>query len=104
VQYVQQNWFMPYGPPPRGDHPAKESRDEESHDKESRPKPIRITVDLTPDDYQLLNRWLALASVKLDQPISKMTLARGIRAMIQASAADLVVTDAVLDIMRQEQA
>ncbi len=89
---------MPYGPPPRGDRPAKESRD-----KESRPKPVRITVDLTPDDYQLLNRWLALASVKLDQPISKMTLARGIRAMIQAAAADLVVTDAVLDIMRQEQ-
>jgi hypothetical protein len=89
---------MPYGPPPRGKHPEKESRA-----KESRPKPVQITVDLTPDDYQLLNRWLALASVKLDQPISKMTLARGIRAMIQAAAADLVVTDTVLDIMRQEQ-
>jgi hypothetical protein len=89
---------MPYGPPPRGIRPENEPRAEES-----RPKPIRITVDLTPDDYQLLNRWLALASVKLDQPISKMTLARGIRAMIQAAAADLVVTDTVLDIMRQEQ-
>lgn len=89
---------MPYGPPPRGIRPEKESRAEES-----RPKPIQVTVDLTPDDYQLLNRWLALASVKLDQPISKMTLARGIRAMIQAAAADLVVTDTVLDIMRQEQ-
>jgi hypothetical protein len=89
---------MPYGPPPRGIRPEKESRA-----KESRPKPIRITVDLTPDDYQLLNRWLALASVKLDQPISEMTLARGIRAMIQAAASDLVVTDTVLDIMRQEQ-
>jgi hypothetical protein len=89
---------MPYGPPPRGSHPENESRA-----SESRPKPIRITVDLTPDDYQLLNRWLALASVKLDQPISKMTLARGIRAMIQAAASDLVVTDTVLDIMRQEQ-
>jgi hypothetical protein len=98
---------MPYGPPPRGDQPAKESRgrnSREPRDEEARSKPIRITVDLTPDDYQLLNRWLALASVKLDQPISKMTLARGIRAMIQAAAADLVVTDAVLDIMRQEQA
>jgi hypothetical protein len=107
MQYVQQNWPMPYGPPPRGDQPAKESRarkSKEPRDEEARSKPIRITVDLTPDDYQLLNRWLALASVKLDQPISKMTLARGIRAMIQASAADLVVTDAVLDIMRQEQA
>ena len=98
---------MPYGPPPRGDRPAKESRarrPKQPRDEESRPKPIRITVDLTPDGYQLLNRWLALASVKLDQPISKMTLARGIRAMIQAAAADLVVTDAVLDVMRNEQA
>jgi hypothetical protein len=99
---------MPYGPPPRGTssskEPSKESRGKhDKRDNEDRPKPIRITVDLTPDDYQLLNRWLALASVKLDQPISKMTLARGIRAMIQAAAADLVVTDAVLDIMRQEQ-
>jgi hypothetical protein len=97
---------MPYGPPPRGDHPAKESRARKSKeplDEEARPKPIRITVDLTPDDYQLLNRWLALASVKLDQPISKMTLARGIRAMIQAAAADLVVTDTVLDVMRNDQ-
>jgi hypothetical protein len=97
---------MPYGPPPRGDHPAKESRarkSKEPREEEARAEPIRITVDLTPDDYQLLNRWLALASVKLDQPISKMTLARGIRAMIQAAAADLVVTDSVLDIMRNEQ-
>ena len=95
---------MPYGPPPRGDRPAKESRARKSkeprEEEEARAKPIRITVDLTPDDYQLLNRWLALASVKLDQPISKMTLARGIRAMIQAAATDLVVTDSVLDIMR----
>ncbi|HEY2281613.1 MAG TPA: hypothetical protein VGI00_24910 [Streptosporangiaceae bacterium] len=41
--------------------------------------------------------------MKLDQPISKMTLARGIRAMIQAAAADLVVTDTVLDVMRNDQ-
>ena len=90
---------MPYGPPPRGTRPSKESRA-----KESRPEAIQIMVDLTPDDYQLLNRWLALASVKLNQPISKMTLARGIRAMIQAAAADLVVSDTVLDIMREDQA
>jgi hypothetical protein len=85
---------MPYGPHPRG-----ESRPP----KESRPKPVRITVDLTPDDYQVLNRWLAKASVELDQPVSKMTLARGIRAMIQATAADHVVNDVVLDLLRREQ-
>jgi hypothetical protein len=85
---------MPYGPLPRG-----ESRPP----KESRPKRVRITVDLTPEDYQVLNRWLARASVELDQPISKMTLARGIKAMIQATAADHVVNDVVLDVMRREQ-
>ena len=84
---------MPYGPPPRGSRPAKESRT----------KPVRITVDLAPDDYQLLNRWLARASVELDQPISTMTLARGIRAMIRAAAADHVVNDVVLDLLRKEQ-
>jgi hypothetical protein len=84
---------MPYGPHPSEPGPPRESR----------VKPVRITVDLTPDDYQLLNRWLARASVELDQPVSKMTLARGIRAMIQATAADHVVTDVVLDVMRKEQ-
>jgi hypothetical protein len=58
---------------------------------------------LTPDDYQVLNRWLARASVELDQPIRKMTVARGIKAMIQATAADHVVNDVVLDVMRREQ-
>ena len=89
---------MPYGPPPRGSRPPKESRT-----KESRAKPVRITVDLAPADYQVLNRWLARASVELDQPVSTMTLARGIRAMIRAAAADHVVNDVVLDFLRREQ-
>jgi len=84
---------MPYGPHPRDPRPPKESR----------AKPVRITVDLAPADYQVLNRWLARASVELDQPVSKMTLARGIRAMIRAAAADHVVNDVVLDILRREQ-
>lgn len=88
---------MPYGPPPEL-RSSKESRKEEP-----RAKRVRITVDLTQADYQVLNRWLAGASVKLDQPVSRVTLARGIRAMIQATAADQVVNDAVLDIMRREQ-
>jgi len=95
---MQQTRLMPYGPPPRGSRPPKESRT-----KESRTKPVRITVDLAPADYQILNRWLARASVELDQPVSKMTLARAIRAMIQAAAADHVVNDVVLDLLRREQ-
>ena len=85
---------MPYGPLPRG-----ESRPP----RESRAKRVRITIDLTADEYQVLNRWLARASVELDQPVRKMTVARGIKAMIQATAADHVVNDVVLDVMRREQ-
>jgi hypothetical protein len=94
---------MPYGPSPREPRPPKESRTKESRTKESRAKPVRITVDLTPADYQVLNRWLAGASVELDQPVSSMTLARGIKAMIRATAADHVVNDVVLDFLRREQ-
>ena len=90
--------LMPYGPPPRGSRPAKESRA-----KESRTKPVRITVDLTPADYQVLNSWLARVGVELDQPVSRMTLARAIGAMIRATAADHVVNDVVLDLLRREQ-
>jgi hypothetical protein len=86
---------MPYGPHPR-ESPPKSRR-------EARVKPVRITVDLTPDDYQVLNRWLAAAAVELDQPLSSMTLARGIRAMIRAAADDDVVNDVVLGLLRSEQ-
>ena len=86
---------MPYGPPPR-ESPPKSRR-------EARVKPVRITVDLTPADYQVLNRWLAGAAVELDQPVSSMTLARGIRAMIRAAADDDVVKDVVLGLLRSEQ-
>jgi hypothetical protein len=85
---------MPYGPLPRGESPPP---------KESRSKRVRVTIDLTSEDYQVLNRWLARASVELDQPVRKMTVARGIKAMIQATAADHVVNDVVLDVMRREQ-
>jgi hypothetical protein len=100
---MQQTWLMPYGPPPRGSRPSKKSRTKEPRAKEPRAKPVRVTVDLPPADYQVLNRWLAGASAELGQPVSRMTLARGIRAMIQAAAADQVVNDVVLDILRREQ-
>jgi hypothetical protein len=99
---------MPYGPIPHGSRLSKELRDKESRTNESRPnesrpEPVRVTVDLAPDDYQVLNLWLARASIELDQPVSMMTLARGIRAMIKASASDQVVNDVVLDILRADQ-
>jgi hypothetical protein len=102
---MEQTWLMPYGPPPtpRGSRASKASRVEESPAQESGDKTVRVTVDLTPADYQVLNVWLARASLELDQPVSSMTLARGIRAMIQAAAGDQVVSAAVLDVMRKEQ-
>jgi hypothetical protein len=83
---------VPYGP-----HPS------ERQPRERKAKRVRITVDLTPEEYQVLNRWLARTSVELDQPVSQVILARGIRALIQAADADHVVNDVVLDIMRTEQ-
>jgi hypothetical protein len=87
---------MPYGPPPWQGRP-KPARKPST-------KPVRITVDLTPDDYQVLNLWLARASVELDQPVSTMTLARGIRALIRAAASDTAVNGVVLDYLSREQA
>jgi hypothetical protein len=86
---------MPYGPSPLESSPKPPRR--------SRAKHVRITVDLTPADYQVLDRWLARAAIELDQPVSSMTLARGIRAMIRAAAVDEVVEGVVLDLLRREK-
>jgi predicted DNA-binding protein (UPF0251 family) len=106
---------MPYGPAPtprgsrrskepRSKEPrAKEPRAKESRAEEPRAKPVQVTVDLTQAEFEVLNLWLARASLELDQPVARMTLSRGIKAMIQAAAADHVVSDAVLDVMRKDQ-
>jgi hypothetical protein len=87
---------MPYGPPPSEESSTKRER-------KSRAKSFRVTVDLAAADFEVLNRWLAKAAVDLDQPLNRMTLARGIRAMIRATATDDVVTGAVLDHLRTDQ-
>ncbi len=86
---------MPYGPPPWQPSPKPA--------RKSGTKPIRVTLDLDPAEYEVLNLWLARASVELDQPVSKMTLARGIKAMIRAAAGDNVVSGVVLDQLRSDQ-
>jgi len=88
---------MPYGPSPSSEPSAKP-------DRKSRTKSVRITVDLGPADFEVLNRWLAKAAVELDQPLNSMTLARGIRAMIRATATDDVASGVVLDLLRTDQA
>jgi len=86
---------MPYGPSP-SNGPRKSFR-------EAHAKRVRIMVELTPADYEVLNRWLARAGEELDRPASDTTLTQAIRAMIRATAADQVVNDAVLGLMRAEQ-
>lgn len=68
-----------------------------------RTKPIRITLDLKQADYDALNRWTASAGVELGQPVSRLTLARSLRAMIHATTTDGVVGDVVLDLLRRGQ-
>jgi phosphoribosylformimino-5-aminoimidazole carboxamide ribonucleotide (ProFAR) isomerase len=70
---------------------------------ETRTKPVRITVDLAPADYQALNRWVAKAAIELDQPMSRLSQAQVIRALIRAAAADGVVSGVVLDLLRRER-
>ena len=68
---------------------------------ETRTKPVRITVDLTPADYQALNRWVAEAAIELNRHMSRLSQAQIIRAMIRA--ADGVVSGVVLDAARLGQ-
>ena len=69
----------------------------------TRAKPIRITLDLKQADYDALNRWIVGAGAELGQPVSRLTLARSLRAMIHATTTDDVVGDVVLDLLRRGQ-
>lgn len=71
-------------------------------DSATRTKPYRITVDLTPATYTALHRWLASAAVAVDAP--KLTLSDAVRAMVDATVKDTVVTSVVLDLLRRDQA
>ena len=86
---------MPYGPNP-GEGQRRSFR-------EAHAKRVRIMVELTPAEYEVVNRWLVSASEELDQSAGPTNLAQAIKAMIQATAADHVVSDAVLDLMRAGQ-
>jgi hypothetical protein len=87
---------MPYGPPPSEESSTKRLR-------KSRIKSFQVSIELDPVDFEALNRWLAKAAVDLDQPLNRMTLARGIRAMIRAAETDDAVRGVVLDVLRTDQ-
>lgn len=49
-----------------------------------RSKPVRITLDLSPELYRELTRWADSAAVELDVP--RIALADAMRAMIRVTA------------------
>ena len=48
-----------------------------------RSKPVRITLDLSPELYRQLTRWAHSAAIELDVP--RVPLADAVRAMIRVS-------------------
>ena len=65
-------------------------------------KPVRITVDLDPETYTELNRWLGTAAIAVNRDHPRLSIAQAIRAMIHASARHEAVTAAVVGELQQE--
>jgi hypothetical protein len=63
-----------------------------------RSKPVRITLDLSPELYRQLTRWAQTAAVELDVP--RVALADAVRAMIRVSAES---PDQVIDQLRRDR-
>jgi hypothetical protein len=63
-----------------------------------RSKPVRITLDLSPELYRQLTQWAESAAVALDVP--RVSLADAVRAMIRVTAEN---PDDVLDRLRRER-
>ncbi len=64
-----------------------------------RSKPVRITLDLSPELYRQLTRWAESAAVTLDVP--RVALADAMRAMIRAT---IQSPDEVLERLRRDRA
>src|ERR1700747_2046977 len=63
-----------------------------------RSKPVRITLDLSPELYRELTHWAGSAAVELDVP--RGALADAVRAMIRVTTQD---PDQVLERLRRER-
>jgi hypothetical protein len=69
-----------------------------------RTKPFRITLDLAPDDYAALNRWLTWAPTQIDpNDPRRISLARALRAAIHAMTANRVVSEVIVNELRRER-
>ena len=63
-----------------------------------RSKPVRITLDLSPELYRQLTQWADSAAVALDVP--RVALADAMRAMIRVTADS---PDQVLELLRRDR-
>jgi hypothetical protein len=63
-----------------------------------RSKPVRITLDLSPELYRELNMWADSAAIALGVP--RVSLADAVRAMIRVAAEN---PDEVLDRLRRDR-
>jgi len=63
-----------------------------------RTKPVRITLDLSPELYRQLTQWTDSAAVALDVP--RVSLANAVRAMIRVTAEN---PGEVLDRLRRDR-
>jgi hypothetical protein len=63
-----------------------------------RSKPVRITLDLSPELYRQLTQWAASAAIALDVP--RVALADAMRAMIRVTAES---PDKALELLRRER-
>ena len=63
-----------------------------------RSKPVRITLDLSPELYRQLTEWVQSAAIELDVP--RVALADAVRAMIRVTADS---PDQVLQRLRRDR-
>ena len=63
-----------------------------------RSKPVRITLDLSPELYRQLARWADTAAIELDVP--RVALVDAVRAMIRVAAES---PDAIIERLRRDR-
>ncbi len=63
-----------------------------------RSKPVRITLDLSPELYRQLSQWAHSAAIELDVP--RVALADAVRAMIKVAAES---PDQVIEQLRRDR-
>ena len=63
-----------------------------------RSKPVRITLDLSPELYRQLTQWAHLAAIELDVP--RVALSDAVRAMIKVATES---PDGVLEQLRRDR-